>query len=51
VFLTLDGQTGVPMQIGDHVRITRAAERLKLIQPPNKTYFEILKNKLKWGEA
>src|SRR5580704_9330819 len=48
VFLTLDGQTGVPMQIGDQVRITRAAERLKLIQPPNKTYFEILKNKLKW---
>ena len=39
------------MQIGDHVRITRATERLKLIQPPNKTYFEILKNKLKWGEA
>lgn len=51
VFLTLDGQTGVPMQIGDLVRITRAAERLKLIQPPNKTYFEILKNKLKWGET
>src|SRR5271157_3792249 len=51
VFLTLDGQTGVPMQIGDRVRISRAAERLKLIQPPNKTYFEILRNKLKWGEA
>jgi len=39
VFLNTDGQTGVPMQIGDHVRITLAAERLKLIQPPNKTYF------------
>jgi NAD+ kinase len=51
VFLTLDGQTGVPMQVGDRVRITRAAERLKLIQPPNKTYFEILRSKLKWGEA
>jgi len=51
VFLTLDGQTGVPMQADDRVRITRAAERLKLIQPPNKTYFEILRNKLKWGEA
>ena len=51
VFLTLDGQTGVPVQIGDRVRITRAAELLKLIQPPNKTYFEILRNKLKWGEA
>jgi NAD+ kinase len=51
VFLTLDGQTGVPLQVGDRVRLTRAPERLKLIQPPNKTYFEILRNKLKWGEA
>jgi NAD+ kinase len=51
VFLTLDGQTGVPLQAGDRVRITRAVERLKLIHPPNKTYFEILRNKLKWGEA
>lgn len=50
VFLTLDGQTGVPMQIGDRVRITRAQEKLKLIQPPNKSYFQILRDKLKWGE-
>jgi len=49
MFLTMDGQTGVPMQVGDHVRITRAAERLKLIHPANKSYFEILRNKLKWG--
>jgi len=41
----------VPLQSGDRVRITRAKERLKLIHPPNKTYFEILRNKLKWGEA
>jgi NAD+ kinase len=51
VFLTLDGQTGVPLQTGDRVRITRAAERLKLVHPSTKTYFEILRNKLKWGEA
>ena len=51
VFLTLDGQIGVPLQSGDRVRVTRAPERLKLIHPPNKTYFEILRNKLKWGEA
>jgi len=50
-FLTMDGQIGVPLQAGDGVRVTRAAERLKLIHPPNKTYFEILRNKLKWGEA
>lgn len=51
VFLTLDGQTGVPLQANDHLRITRARERLKLIHPPNKSYFEILRSKLKWGEA
>ena len=51
VFLTLDGQTGVPIQVGDRVRITRAAHRLKLIHPATKTYFEILRSKLKWGEA
>jgi NAD+ kinase len=51
VFLTLDGQTGVPIQASDRILITRATERLKLIQPPNKTYFEILRSKLKWGEA
>src|SRR5579859_737167 len=51
VFLTLDGQTGIPMQAADVVRMRRAAERLRLIQPARKSYFEILRNKLKWGEA
>ncbi len=51
VFLTMDGQIGIPMQQGDRVRIRKAAEPLKLIHPPNKSYFEILRNKLKWGEA
>ncbi len=51
VFLTLDGQTAIQLQSGDRVRIQRAAERLKLIRTPSKTYFEILRSKLKWGEA
>ena len=51
VFLTLDGQTGIPMQEGDRVRMRRAATRLKLIQPARKSYFEILRSKLKWGEG
>ena len=51
VFLTLDGQRGIPLQPGDIVRAARAKEMLKLIQPPQKSYFEILRNKLKWGEA
>ena len=51
VFLTLDGQKGILMQSGDSVHIARAPERLKLIQPPRKSYFDILRSKLKWGEA
>jgi NAD+ kinase len=51
VFLTLDGQKGIPLQSTDMICISRAKELLKLIQPPRKSYFEILRNKLKWGEA
>jgi NAD+ kinase len=51
LFLTLDGQTGIPIEPRDKVRMTRAAERLKLIQPLKKSYFEILHRKLKWGEV
>ena len=50
VFLTLDGQKGIPMESEDRIRITRSPQCLKLIQPPRKSYFEILRSKLKWGE-
>lgn len=51
VFLTLDGQKGIALGAADRVRISRATQRLKLIQPPKKSYFEILHDKLKWGET
>ena len=51
VYLTLDGQRGVPLESTDILRVERAKEHLQLIQPPKKPYFEILRNKLKWGEA
>jgi NAD+ kinase len=51
VFLTVDGQTGIEISADDRVRMTKASHRLKLIQPPRKTYFEILRSKLKWGES
>jgi NAD+ kinase len=50
VYLTLDGQKGLLLESDDRVTITRATERLKLIQPHRKSYYEILRNKLKWGE-
>ena len=51
VYLTLDGQKGILMQSEDRVGIARAKERLKLIQPHRKSYYQILRSKLKWGEA
>ena len=51
VYLTLDGQKGVLMQSEDRVAIVRAKQRLKLIQPHRKSYYEILRSKLKWGEG
>jgi NAD+ kinase len=51
VFLALDGQRGIPMQATDRVHVSRAKDALKLIYPPKKSYFEILRNKLKWGDA
>jgi NAD+ kinase len=51
VYLTIDGQRAVPLEPTDALRVQRAKEQLQLIQPPKKPYFEILRNKLKWGEA
>ena len=50
VFLTLDGQIGIELKPGDHIRVRKAAEKLLLIRPAKKTYYQILRNKLKWGE-
>lgn len=51
VYLTIDGQRGVPLQPTDILRVRRGDQELQLIQPPKKPYFEILRSKLKWGEA
>jgi len=49
-YLTLDGQVGVELKRGDRVVVSQASHRLRLVRPSRKTYFEILRNKLKWGE-
>src|SRR5579863_2885987 len=50
VFLTLDGQIGVELARGDRVRMRKAAKKLLLVRPARKSYYEILRSKLKWGE-
>ena len=49
VVLTLDGQTGFDMKGGDAVRIRKSETSLNLLHPPNRNYFDVLRNKLKWG--
>lgn len=50
VFVTYDGQTGYPMRGGDIVRVRSSGRRLRLVKAPSRSYFELLREKLKWGE-
>ncbi len=49
VSLTLDGQIGFPMLPNDVVEIKKSRFKMKLIKHPTKGYYEILREKLKWG--
>ncbi len=49
VLLTLDGQVGFPLRVGDIVKVERASRHLLLIKSPTRSYFEVLRKKLKWG--
>lgn len=49
VALTFDGQVSFQMQTDDVAVIRKSKYGLHLIQPPNRNYFDVLRNKLKWG--
>jgi len=51
VMLTMDGQHGMPLQYGDTVRIRKADHRAKFIKLNNRTFFDILRDKLKEGDG
>jgi NAD+ kinase len=50
VFITFDGQAGLQLQSDDEIRVCRADQPLRLIRPSTRSYFEVLRQKLKWGE-
>lgn len=49
VALTLDGQVGFPLQASDRVLIRKSQTTFNLVQPPNRNYFDVLRDKLRWG--
>ncbi|MFQ5597815.1 MAG: NAD(+)/NADH kinase [Nitrospiria bacterium] len=46
-----DGQEVCPLVKNDAVHITAAKEKLKVIRSPNRSYYQVLRQKLKWGES
>ncbi len=49
-FLTIDGQIGEPLKKGDQVVCRSSRQTLMLIRPPRMLFFDVLREKLKWGE-
>jgi len=49
VILTLDGQQGFTLEFEDIVEVKKAEGHIFLIKSPYRHYFEVLREKLKWG--
>lgn len=49
-FLTVDGQVGLGLRAHDEVVVRKSQRRVQLVKPGKKSYFDILRGKLKWGE-
>lgn len=49
-YLTIDGQVGEPLSRGDHIICRASAKTIQLIRPPKMLFFDVLREKLKWGE-
>lgn len=50
VYLTLDGQVGVPLKADDRIKVRKADYKTKFLTLHDRDYFKILRTKLKWGE-
>jgi len=49
VYATVDGQVGLLLEGGDQLEVRAARDRVQLIAPLGKSYFDVLRGKLKWG--
>jgi NAD+ kinase len=49
-YLTVDGQVGGPLKKQDEVICRRSEQCVHLIRPPNMRFFDVLREKLSWGE-
>jgi NAD+ kinase len=49
-YLTVDGQVGEPLMPDDRVVCRSSEHKVHLIRPPKMFFFDVLREKLKWGE-
>lgn len=49
-YLTVDGQQGEPLEEGDIVECRKSEFSVKLFKFPERSFFDVLRTKLKWGE-
>jgi NAD+ kinase len=49
-FLTVDGQVGIPVLDGDLLTCRRSARQVHLLRLSDRTFFDVLRTKLRWGE-
>ena len=49
VYLTLDGQEGTSLGFRDTVRITRSAATVRLAKVSDRSFYDSLRGKLRWG--
>jgi NAD+ kinase len=50
VFVTFDGQWGHSLESNDMISVRRADRPLRLVRASTRTYFDVLRQKLKWSE-
>jgi NAD+ kinase len=50
IHVTFDGQSGFALAPEQAVTIARADRPLRLVRASSRSYFEVLRQKLKWGE-
>jgi NAD+ kinase len=48
-YLSIDGQIGMPIYDGDHILCRKSDQFVKLMRIKG-TFFDVLRNKLKWGQ-
>jgi NAD+ kinase len=49
LLLTVDGQVQMHMQVGDEIEVRRAPQTVHLVAPKGQSYFDVLRQKLKWS--